>query len=127
MIQEWSRSALARGGAQALTVDVRTMSQILGDRDAISDVLENVLAIKTSEQVAAGDIDPAFDLVSGLSTSLPRPVIDDLKERIYDLWARQSMDAQDWDEAIRIYDMGLIELGDRRRLSNNRRYAEAQK
>ena len=126
VIQEWARTSIASGGSAQIDVDATTMLDILNEPDTINDVLENVLAIEVDGLVSQGNEDGAFDLINQIS-ALPTAAIDGLKERAYDQWARRHMDAKEWDEAIRIYDMGLIELADSRRLKNNRRYAESQK
>lgn len=126
VFQEWSRQSLQQGGAKALVAQIDVMRGIYPGATALEDVLENVLGREVTARIKGGDPQGALDLIRDMQASVPQDLADDLNVLAYDRWARSRMDAGDWAEAIRIYDLGLLEVPQSRQLGNNRDYAQSK-
>ncbi len=126
VFQEWSRTALQEGGAPFLVAETARMKEILPGTKSLPDVLESVLGRAVSEKVDDADPEGALTLINEVAAALPDEVTAELKVIAYDLWAKTKLDAEAWQEAIEIYDMGLLDVPESRRLMNNRRYAESK-
>ena len=126
VFKEWSRQALKEGGAELLIAEIDVMRKILPELKSLPDVLEGVLGREVAKHIGDGDPQSALDLISGVGGSMPEEVVVKLKVLAYDQWAKGKMDAGELEEAIRIYDRGLLEVPESGLLDNNRSYAESK-
>ena len=126
VLQEWSRTALEQGGASLLVSEIARMEEILPGTKSLPDVLESVLGRAVSAQLDRADPEGALTLIDDVSIALPDGVTAKLRAVTYDRWAKTKFDAEQWQEAIEIYDMGLLDVPDSRLLQNNRRYAKSK-
>ena len=126
VLQEWSRKALQEGGAEQLALEINQMQSILPGSDSLSDVLENVLGKKVIERIDQGNPQAALGLIGTMRESLEEDVTANLTVLAYDRWAKTKMDIGEWQDALTIYDQGLLEVPDSRVLDNNRDYAESK-
>ena len=102
------------------------MQSILPGSDSLSDVLENVLGKKVIERIDQGNPQAALGLIGTMRESLEEEVTANLTVLAYDRWAKTKMDIGEWQDALTIYDQGLLEVPDSRVLDNNRDYAESK-
>lgn len=124
--QEWSREVLATGGPGGLPAMVREINSIRpGDPD-LQDVLTSVVAQEVQKFGQDNRHQSAFDLINALEAQLSAESLIELKVRAYDGWARQLMDAGEWQAAVQIYEMGLSDVKQNRLLENNLRFAQSK-
>lgn len=126
VLQEWSRAALLRDGAAGLVSDLGAMREILPDPAPLAEVLEAVLGREVADRVDRDEAEAALDLIDGVTGALPEETVANLRVLAYDRWARQAMDREDWQEAVRIYDRGLGAVPESALLDNNRDYAASR-
>jgi hypothetical protein len=72
------------------------------------------------------DPQAALDLIGEIAFVLPDDLTIKLKVLAYDSWARGRGETGDWDDAVRIYELGLLDVPQNRLLENNRHYAESK-
>jgi tetratricopeptide (TPR) repeat protein len=126
VLQEWSRQALKDGGAPRLVAEIANMQEIFPESESLPDVLESVVGREVTSHIENGVPQDALDLIGEVAPVLPEQVAADLKVLAYDHWGKGKMDAGQWEEAIRIYDMGLLEVPQSSLLDNNRNYATSK-
>lgn len=126
VFQEWSRQALRDGGSERLVSEIDEMRSVFPESKSLPEVLENVLGGEVTDRIGQGNPHAALDLIATMQDSLGDEVTDNLKVLAYDQWAKTKMDAGAWQDAITIYDQGLLEVPDSRVLDNNRGYAESK-
>jgi hypothetical protein len=102
------------------------MQEIFPESQSLPDVLKRVVGREVTSHVEDDDPQAALDLIGAMTSVLPETVTADLKVLAYDRWGKGKTDSDQWEEAIRIYDMGLLEVPHSRVLNNNRNYAASK-
>ncbi len=124
--QEWSKSALDKGGAKGLINAVEEMEEAFPDKKTLSDVLDNVLSGRVEGMINDDRPDAALKLVDDVAVILDPDTTHDVKVYAYEKWARLYFNNDGWLRAVEIYDQGLEDVGKSSLLENNRRYAQSK-
>ena len=122
LIQEWATAQTASGAADALIKTTQQMAEIFADIHPYKEVVANVAAIYAQNKTQAGEFAAALAFAYDVSPLLGLGSTDQIRENIYDTWARALMADRQWREAGAKYVEGRKTLPNSGLLKQNMAY-----
>ena len=126
MFQEWTRSAFAKGGVNAVIPVAHEATAKFPGLPDVHAAPGAFVGQAVAGKVDRGAFQEGIDLAKQAAEILPADQKARLLEYAYDGWAKRFMKGKQWREAIGIYDEGLKHVPDSGLFKQNREYCVKQ-
>jgi hypothetical protein len=109
--QEWVTAAYTRGGLEAAyVVQSRLVETFPWNKDVIEST-RNPIRSAIRERAIAGKYEEALKLTEDSTVVLGETHVRELREYIYDTWAKKHIQAKEWEPAAEVYATALQRVG----------------